>query len=322
VADQIIRPDFTDPWIRTADVSLAALTDDEIDPSDLEMATPFLVERIVITEDTLQDNAVDPGVNWNALGWLNGRWWVRGCQDRVGPRMPLGVFDTSHPQVNDHYQPLYLPGNPSLGLDWVFRDFERPVIPVNGSIYGTWENPAVARIGGLLGVKMVVGVWGVGKRSGKPTWLQLNVAFAQSPGGGAPGPTGPASGAAESTNRLEEEILVRGVNLHLIAQQNVAFIGANWDERIFSHLRFRLRIEPSGQSLTPDGNLAPLVAYGQTRQGLHRTRTICLRDNPVLLSERDSIGFEFGNTDPVVGRITRAIVSLVGRTPNRRECGA
>lgn len=322
MADQIIRPDFTDPWIRTAEVPLLGGTDGEIQPNDLEMATPFLVERIVITENTLQDNVIDPGVNWDAMGWINGRWWVRGSQERVGPRMPICLFNTAHPVPDDHNVLQYLPGNPDLSLDWIFRDFERPVIPVNGSIYGTWENPSVLGVGGVLPVRMQLGVWGVGARSGKPTWLQLQVQFAQSFGGGAPGPTGPSAGAAESTNRMEEEILVRGVSLNLIARQNVPWIGGAWDERILSHLKFRLRIEPSGQSLTPDGNLAPLVAYGQSRRNIHRTKMVCLRDNPILLRERDSIGFEFGNTDPNVQQTTRMLVSLVGRTPNRRECGA
>lgn len=322
---ELIRPDFTDPWIRTASVVIPPQQDDEIDPSELEMALPFLLERIVVTENTIQDNAPpDPGLTYQGLGWLSGRWWTRGCQERSGPRMPLEIYNRARVQGQDN-EPWMADFGRSWGqVAWDFRPGERPRIPVNGSVYANWSNVGCASLPGGFGpVTLTVGIIAIGSRTGKPTYLQIQTVFAQSPGGapvGDPGIAGAAGGGAESVNRLEEDLLVDSISLSLNGRFN-AWLIANSDDRVWSHLAVRVRIEPTGQALTPDGNPAPLLAYGQSRQILRRNTMICLRRSPVLLDTRDVIGFEFRNNAPVGGPNIRAIVSMVGRTPTRRECG-
>ncbi len=315
--DPIPYPEFTEPFLRTAEVVLdesgGANDEGEIDPTDFTAQNvPVVVEKLILFENSLRDPAQDPGADTQLLSDITGRWWFVRNHDNSLPEMPLtawddGTLDRTIPVVHGMQEPE----------DWatVAMDLRRSpiIVPRNGALRCDWQNPTKTSAGAVpAGVLHLAATCRMRTRR-RPVMLYLPVSFLASAGGAADGPSGMQDEQTSSRNQSGEELELTELRMYFDGDYGAAVPWA--DTRIFRHLLVRPFIEPGDIGLCAAGNKVAVVGHGSSRQLDHTVVNVDWAREPVLLDDSDGIGFKFTNGSATKTRMT--VVQVCRRIPTR-----
>lgn len=293
---------YTRPIVMIAEALVPVSDYEQTDPDDLRPDADMLVDEFIITEDTLQDDAVDPGAHWSHLGGLLARWFTSTTATRLSSAYNLLDWQTE-------YQ---MPWVERLALTYdngiLKRRLQSPVLlKSDDGFICDWENPSVARVAALLGGTIVLFIVGRGLTTGQTRVLELSVTIGASAGGGAAGTTGTAGISATSRNSWGENILISQVGIRVPYFATLAA-----DYRWLSHIRIRPAFGSGPMYLCKDNApFIPLVCFGVERGASHRAIIIRPEGGPMLVTHKEPPIFEFRNASAAVA--SRAIVTAWAR---------
>jgi len=319
VNEPLRYPDFTEPYMRSANVLLGEAGgtnyENEIDSEDfVNESYDFVVDKMMVFETSTRDNAADLGPDTILLGDIYGRYWMRRGQTDSLPEMPVlawddGSVDRTAPVVHGMQEPE--------DFSIIGANLKRSpiIVPQNGILTCAWENPTIT----ANNLVVRAGTFHIaascrGQRSGKRSLLYLPVTFLISSGSSAAGPTGTQAYQDSSKNRLDEPLLLEDLRMWIDGDYGAANNVA--DTRFMRHMLARPLIQPGNICLSPSNDMLPLVAYGWNRQLDHSVAISDWSDDPLYLARDDGMGFKFTNYSIYKARV---YVVLIGR---RRPGGA
>lgn len=299
---------YTKPYIFCAEALVEASSYKLTELDDTTPPRPFAVDRIVISDDTLQDNTTDPGASVPSLISLNMRWWLSKTGTGRQSLQPLHAYADHIPKS----------GYDAFAANGDIRTLSGPIPPVlvkkNESLIGSWENPSVANSAGLVGGVIHLMASGRGLTTGMRRVLYNPMTATTSTGSAAAGTSGNVGVVSTSKNDWDEDVLIDYVTIIILYDGTVPT-----DKRWFQHLRMRLAFTPGARWLSPEAGgstgavLPPLIAYGYDRS--MPMRSVILQPKPsaaefVIFPEGPPT-FEFYNNNNTYK--DRAIITFFGR---------
>lgn len=311
MTEPLIHPEFSQPWLISADVVLdiagAATDEGEIDANDFfNLPYPCLVEKVMLFENSIRDPAADPGADTILLPGILGRWWRLKRQNSSNQNMPIPAYDDA--QIHRVLPVIHGPQEPR---DWAALGIRfapgQLTVPLNGILDCAWENPAATS-----GLHVPAGTVHLAlkcrsKQSRMPVTLYLPVSILIS----TTGPTGVQYYTASSKNPWDEELEVQDLRIWLdgVYGPNVAWA----DTRTLRHILLRPLIQPGNISVNGATNYIPAIGFGMDRVLDHAVSLMDFSDEPLEFDPYDGMSFRFENLTAVKTRVT--VVAKIRRMP-------
>lgn len=307
------RDEFSLPNFKTVEVPIdlapapGLFSEAQFDIDDLQYDYDALVDRVVITENTLLYNTAipaDPGAGTSILPSLQVRWW-KDKEYPYGDFLPLIALDDRRPRLCEVDAPPV--GNGFGQLVWEPKGPVPLRVKYQDSVVVDWENPNVAQAPGFPAGVIHFAVQGYLANTKRPYALYVPIGCtlgAIAPAALVADQTAPANA---SRNMTGQDLIVRRM-VTVIDSAHYPTLAV--DPRIWRQLRIMPRL--SGKELerfAPYRERAPLVAFGDSVQVNNHAITIEFYE-PIPIDRLASVKFEIRNFNVVTG--TQLIATFCG----------